>query len=235
MYIKPLEKRIIGVTGHYGSGKTEFAVSLANLLADEPKREYPRLAVVDLDIANPYFRSRERKEELEAKGIKVIGSAYDCEITAELPALSAAARGPLEDEGCRVIVDFGGNDVGALVLHQFRKYFQRDQHLLLAVVNASRAETRTIEGALEHLAAIEYATGLPLDGLINNCHLLRETDADDVARGHRFCTQLCEKMGLPLYCDCYPAPLVKAGSLHDIGPWAMPLGLYMRPSWLDKY
>ena len=169
MFIRPLEKRIIAVTGHYGSGKTEFSVSLANLLAKEEDREYPRLALVDLDIANPYFRSRERKEQLEAQGIRVIGSAYDCEITAELPALSAAARGPLEDEGCRVIVDFGGNDAGALVLHQFRKYFQMDQHLMLAVVNASRAETRTIDGAMEHLAAIEYATGLPLDGLIELC------------------------------------------------------------------
>ena len=235
MYIKPLEKRIIAVTGHYGSGKTEFAVSLACLLAAETKREYPRLALVDLDIANPYFRSRECREELEGQGVQVIGSAYGCEITAELPALSAAARGPLEDEGCRVIVDCGGNDAGALVLHQFRKYFQADQHLMLAVVNANRAETRTIDGALAHLAAIEQATGLPLDGLVNNCHLLRETDADCVARGRHFCLELGERLGLPIYCDCYPAPLVKAEELHDIGPWALPLGLHLRPSWLDKY
>ena len=235
MYIKPLEKRIIAVAGHYGSGKSEFSVSLAQLLAEQGDPDYARLALVDLDIANPYFRSREQKTQMEALGVRVIGSAYDCEITAELPALSAAARGPLEDEGCRVIVDLGGNDAGALVLHQFRKYFQLNQHLLLAVVNARRSETRRTDQALAHLRAIERATGLPVDGLINNCHLLRETTADDVAHGHSFCRELSREMEAPIYCDCYPAPLVAAASLHDIGPYALPLGLYLRPAWLDKY
>jgi energy-coupling factor transporter ATP-binding protein EcfA2 len=97
-YIRPFNKRILLVTGHYGSGKTEFAVSLALLTARQDGRPYPKTALVDLDIANPYFRSRERRDLLEASGIGVYGSLYKTEITAELPALAANVRAPLEDE-----------------------------------------------------------------------------------------------------------------------------------------
>lgn len=88
-------KHIHLIAGHYGSGKTELAVSLALFAAK--LRAYPRIALIDLDIANPYFRSRERRDLLEQAGVGVFGSAYREEITAELPALGASARGPLED------------------------------------------------------------------------------------------------------------------------------------------
>ena len=238
--IRESSKRILTVVGHFGSGKTEFAVSLAMRMAmQERPADMPRLALVDIDIANPYFRSRERKQMLEAAGISVYGNAYDGEITAELPALSAAIRTPLEDAGCRVIVDVGGNDSGARILHQFRKYFQQNEHELYAVINANRPETSDIDGALAHLQAIEMETGLTVSGLINNCHLLRETTPETVAQGHRLCEALCRRTGKPLICDCYPAPLFDDAALQALpagstGPYHMPLGLYMRESWLDK-
>ena len=229
-YIYPLTKRISIVTGHYGSGKTEFSVSLAMLLS-EIGHGFPRLAVIDLDIANPYFRSRERRELLESRGIGVFGSAYRDEITAELPALGAAARGPLEDKGCRVIIDAGGNDSGAIVLNQFSKYFTPDETTMLAVVNFNRYETRSIDAAREHIEAIELVTHLRADGVINNSHLLRETDAEIIRRGHDLSTELCERTDKRLYCDCYPAPIVRRDELNY--PHLMPLGMYMRPTWLD--
>ncbi|MBQ7626422.1 MAG: hypothetical protein IJS87_05140, partial [Rhodocyclaceae bacterium] len=51
-----------------------------------------RLGLCDLDIINPYFRSRERRAMLEAAGIPVYGSAYGHEVTAELPELAANVR-----------------------------------------------------------------------------------------------------------------------------------------------
>ena len=99
------DRRIMVVIGHYGSGKTEFCVSLAMLLAKNGYGPYGRLALVDLDIANPYFRSRERRDLLESAGVRMYGSAYQHEITAELPALGADIRAPLEDADCRAIVD----------------------------------------------------------------------------------------------------------------------------------
>ena len=81
------DRRILVVTGHYGSGKTEFCVSLAMRLARMGYGPYRRLALIDLDIANPYFRSRERKAVLEAAGVGVYGNAYEHEIAAELPVV----------------------------------------------------------------------------------------------------------------------------------------------------
>ena len=223
--------RKIIVTGHYGSGKTEFAVSLALLLA--PKNP-GKTAIVDLDIVNPYFRSREQRGLLEDAGVSVFGSAFENEITAELPALGASLRGPLENKDCRVIVDAGGNDSGALVLNQFTKYFTDDETTMLAVVNANRPDTSSVTGAAEHIAAIEAITGLVVTGIVNNCHLIRETTASDIRKGHELCLKLCEATGKRLFCDCYPVGIVKPEELSGLSGNLMPMGLYMRPTWLDK-
>ena len=227
--------RKIIITGHYGSGKTEFAVSLAIALAarSAPFAGENSVALIDLDIVNPYFRSRERRELLEETGIAVYGSIYDKEVTAELPALGASLRKPLEDDSCRVIVDAGGNDSGALVLNQFSKYFVDDETTVLAVVNANRPETSDLDGALEHISAIETATGLKISGIVNNCHLLRETTADTVEKGHELCVKVCEATGKQLWCDCYPEGIVAPEDLSGLYVNLMPLGLYMRPTWLD--
>ena len=232
--IRAPDRRILVVTGHYGSGKTEFCVSLAMRLSALGYGPYERLALIDLDIANPYFRSRERRALLEGAGVSVYGNAYDHEITAELPALGADIRAPLEDEGCRVIVDVGGNDSGAVVLNQFSKYLSEDVATKLIVVNANRPETRDVEGALSHLEAIEGKTGLKMDGVINNCHLLRETDAACVAKGHALCEAVCARTGLILWCDCFPEGIVSGETIAGRYEHLMPLGLYMRPTWLDR-
>jgi len=219
------------VTGHYGSGKTEFSVSLAMLLSKENKGS---LAIIDLDVVNPYFRSRERRDLLEKSGVSVYGSAFNKEVTAELPALGAALRAPLEDEKCRVIVDAGGNDSGAMILNQFNKYLTGSDTTVLAVVNANRPDTSGIDGALAHIAAIESITGLSVSGIVNNCHLLRETTADSVIKGHDLCMRICNATGKLLWCDCYPEGIVDPADLTGLSGRLMPLGLYMRPTWLDR-
>ena len=222
--------RKIIVTGHYGSGKTEFSVSLAMLLAAVGSG---KIAIIDLDIVNPYFRSRERRDMFKEAGISLYGSAFDTEVTAEMPALGADVRAPLEDAGCRVIIDAGGNDSGALVLNQFRKYFIDGETTVLTVLNANRPETRDIAGALEHIAAIEAITNLQVTGIVNNCHLLRETTAATVAKGHRLCEKVCEATGKILWCDCYPAGIINPEELSGLSDCLMPMGLYMRQTWLD--
>ncbi|NMA24517.1 MAG: ATP-binding protein [Clostridiales bacterium] len=228
------KKRIMIVTGHYGSGKTEFTVSYAMHLSRQKQRLYPRLSVADLDIVNPYFRSRERMDMLEKAGVKVFGGIYKTEITAELPELAADVRAPLEDKGCHVIIDAGGNDSGAKVLNQFGKYFTPEETAVLAVLNFSRYETRDVKSAIGHVHAIEDITGLTVEGVVNNTHLLRETNAEIILRGHRLCEEFCRQTGKVLWCDCYPVQLVAADELKEIAGCLMPLGLYMRPTWLDK-
>ena len=229
-------KRITAIAGHYGSGKTEFSVNLALDL----KKEKDKVAILDMDIANPYFRSRERQKMMESEGINVIFNTYGFDITEDLPAITAALRGPLENEEFTAVVDVGGNDSGARVLKQFEKYFRRDDCELLCVLNANRPETDTVEGMLEHLHSIEIETGLKFHGVINNTHLLRETTADDIVKGYKLCRQVSDKLGIPIVWNTCHEDLLgdlkqliadeNIEGLENI----YPIKLYMRPSWLDR-
>ncbi|MBR3788112.1 MAG: ATP-binding protein [Firmicutes bacterium] len=229
-------KRITAIAGHYGSGKTEFSVNLALDL----KKEKDKVAILDMDIANPYFRSRERQKMMEAEGINVIFNTYGFDITEDLPAITAALRGPLENEEFTAVVDVGGNDSGARVLKQFEKYFRRDDCELLCVLNANRPETDTVEGMLEHLHSIEIETGLKFHGIINNTHLLRETTADDIVKGYKLCRQVSDKLGIPIVWNtCHEdllddlKQLIADENIEDLEN-IYPIKLYMRPSWLDR-
>lgn len=229
-------KRITAIAGHYGSGKTEFSVNLAMDL----KKEKDKVAILDMDIANPYFRSRERQKMMETEGIDVIFNTYGYDITEDLPAITAALRGPLENEEFTAVVDVGGNDSGARVLKQFEKYFRREDCELLCVLNANRPETDTVEGMIEHLHSIEIETGLKFHGIINNTHLLRETTAADIVKGYTLCKQVSDKLGIPIAWNTCREDL-----LDDLNQLIVdnniegleniyPIKLYMRPSWLDR-
>ena len=140
----------------------------------------------------------------------------------------------MEDKDTFTIVDAGGNDAGARVVKQFSKYFRLPDAAMAVVINASRPETRDLDGALNHLKAIQDELDLTPDFLVNNTHLLTETTAEDVLRGHRLCEAVSQETGIPLLCDCYPERLVKKEELSDIKTPLLPLGMYMRESWLDK-
>lgn len=229
-------KRITAIAGHYGSGKTEFSVNLAFDL----KKEYDKVAILDMDIANPYFRSRERQKMMEEQGIDVIYNTFGFDITEDLPAISAALRGPLENTEFTTVVDVGGNDSGARVLKQFEKYFRREDCQMLCVLNANRPETDTVEGMLEHLHSIENETDLKFHGIINNTHLLRETTASDIVKGYELCKQVSEQLNIPIVWNTCREDLlddlnelIKEKNIEGLEN-IYPIKLYMRPSWLDR-
>lgn len=238
------EKRITVITGHYGSGKTEFALQYVSALAESGEKT----ALVDLDIANPYFRSRERQAYMEERGVAVYSNTYNLDITADLPAVAASIRAPLEDPLIRTIVDAGGDDSGARVLIQFGKYFSGPESEILCVVNANRPETSTFEGALSHIRRIESELGLSVSGLICNTHMLRETSADDIINGITLSLALGDSLGIPLRFTLCPWELISevtgrltaaaAGNnnrelqegVSSLFPFRR---LLMRESWLD--
>ena len=227
------DKRIRVVVGHYGSGKTEFAVNYAFQLAEQGKKT----ALVDLDIANPYFRSRERQQQLEGKGIMVYSNTFGYDITADLPAITARIKAPLEDAACHTVVDAGGDDLGARILIQFEKYWQTADCDLFCVVNANRPETDTVDGAMNHITRIEQETKLKITGLINNTHLLKETTAEDIIKGYQLCSELSEKLNIPLKYNCCMEELMdvlklKTKEIKDFPLFKMKR--YMRSSWLDR-
>lgn len=215
------------IAGHYGSGKTEVAVSLAMRLAAEGRR----VALGDLDIVNPYFRSRERADAMAAAGVAVHSSSLGHNLTLDLPAVSAAIRGPIADPSCDAILDVGGNGVGAKVLVEFAADLRRRGYEMLLVVNAYRPETADVAGVLRQLRTIEAWSGLGCTGLISNTHLLRDTTAADVLAGYRLTKAVSAQTGLPIaYVSAIPAALAQV-SEHLDGE-RLEIGMYLRETWM---
>lgn len=224
--------RTIVVMGHYGSGKTEFSVNLAMKL----RKTCDKLALLDMDIANPYFRSRERQKLLQDAGVSVIFNEYGYDIAEDLPAITAKVRGPLENPKFTTIVDVGGNDSGARIINQFRKYFVSEETERYLVINGNRFETDTLEGAMFHLEQIQEEIRLNVNGLINNTHMLAETTVEDVIKGHELCRQVSRETGIPIVWDTCNEKLID--KLAEMAPdyeeyKVFPIQLYMRPTWLD--
>lgn len=188
------DNRIRIIIGHYGSGKTEFSVNYAINLAKEGNR---RVALADLDVVNPYFRSREKGELLETYNISVL-SSYVKGSGSDLPSVSADVLGPLQDPSYDVVLDVGGDSVGARTLARYTEYFVEGEYDMFCVINANRPETQDVEGVLGHIAAIERTTKTKVTGLINNTHLLRYTTIEEVLKGQELCLKVSKALNIPI-------------------------------------
>lgn len=221
------DKRIRIIIGHYGSGKTEFACNYAIELAKKNER---RVVLADLDIVNPYFRSRERAKYLEKFGITVLSGLFDNEVSIDIPALGGIYE-PLQNEDTNLILDVGGDNIGARVLRQYTQYLNQDNCDMLAVVNANRPGTSDLRGALNHIRAIEHEAWVKVTGLINNTHLLRETKPEDVIRGHKLLEEVSEALNVPIL---YAAILREHADelAKQLNIPVMPVDLIMRDEWM---
>ncbi len=214
--------RLTIVTGHYGTGKTEFSVNLALALAGEGART----ALADLDIVNPYFRSREQRELLEAAGVRVVATSRAL-ADADVPALPAELHAVLEDRTVRGVLDIGGDPSGARVLARYRPRILREDYQLLYVVNAARPEVRTAERSAEYLRAIEAVTGLRCTGLVNNTHLCGETGPEDIREGALLTEEVSRMTGVPIVCHAAEARFQER--LRDLDPF--PMEIRMKKPW----
>ena len=187
--------RLSIITGHYGTGKTEFAVNLALSLAAGGER----VMLADLDIVNPYFRSRERRQLLEEAGIRLVATSQAC-TDADIPAIPAELLTILEDRTVRGVLDIGGDPVGARVLARFQPQICREDYQLLCVLNANRPEIRTPEAAAAYLRAIEETTGLACSALVNNTHLCGETTEAEILKGAALAGAVFRETGIPVLC-----------------------------------
>ena len=197
----PAEPTVWIVAGHYGTGKTEFSVNFARELAEAGRR----VALADLDIVDPYFRSREQRAWLEQLGVTVVASNLQDDI--DLPALSPRIEGVLRDRQCDVILDVGGDDMGARVLGRFARALDARRAEMLFVLNINRPQTATAAEAAAYLDEIARAAGRPFTGIVNNTHLYEKTTMADVAEGNAAAEALSALTGLPV-------------RFHTVGPRA---------------
>ena len=188
-------KRLTLFAGHYGSGKTNIAVNYALLLAKELKK----VCIADLDIVNPYFRTKDSAAVLEKAGVELISPQF-ANSNVDLPALPAESYRLVRDKSIYGIMDIGGDDRGASALGRFvPEILAEGDYRMAFVANCCRPLTRTPEDALEIMGEIEAACGLRFTCIVNNSNLGELTDTQVILDSLEYIEKLCSLSGLPLW------------------------------------
>ena len=184
-------KRITILTGHYGSGKSEIAVNLAL----QNRINY----LVDLDIINPYFRSRSMRQLLEKNGVTLVESTIENASGSDLPFISAKGSRPFVNKDLTAIFDLGGTKHGAKVMMQYRDFIKHPEDIdYLVVINVFRPETMQSEQIIEMIESLETTSQLKVTGLINNSNLMEHTDESMIKKGERIIKKVSKTLNLPI-------------------------------------
>ena len=187
-------KRITLLCGHYGSGKTNVAVNMALSL----RKQRDRVAIADLDIVNPYFRSIDSIADFQDNGIRLICSEY-ANSNDDIPALPQDMYAITDDKELSVIIDVGGDDRGALALGRLApKIIEENDYEMLMVINCYRPLTRDAESTIEVMREIEYAGHIKFTGIVNNSNLGVATTPEDVLKSVEYAREVSEQSGLPV-------------------------------------
>ena len=186
--------RVTLFAGHYGSGKTNLAVNWAMAL----RKEHEKVVIADLDIVNPYFRTKDSAELLQAHGIEVISPEF-ANSNVDLPALPAELYGVVQRKDRYAVLDIGGDDRGAYALGRYAPYIlEENNYEMVFVANFMRPLTRTPEEALEVMKEIEAAGGIPFTAIANNTNLSKLTDEAVIREGIEKSEELSRLSGLKI-------------------------------------
>lgn len=187
-------KRVTLFAGHYGSGKTNIAVNWAKYLKSQDKS----VTIVDLDIVNPYFRTKDSQKDFEELGIKLVCSEY-ANTNLDIPALPREIYGAIADKNSHLIMDIGGDDVGAVAMGRYTpSILEENNYEMIYVANCYRPLTKTPEDTLEVMREIEAASGIPFTGIVNNSNLGVETTPEDVVKSIMYAQELSRISKLPV-------------------------------------
>ncbi len=222
------DKRLVIVIGHYGSGKTEFAVNYAVKM----KETYENVSIADLDIVNPYFRSREKRNFFEEIGIKLFDSSIR-NTAIDLPALPAEMTGVITNSNIKSILDVGGDPVGARVLARYAEQIKNVEYDMFYVINGNRPDTSTVEGVLKYLEMIEATSRLKITGLVNNTHMLKATTVEDVEFGHELTKKVSWETDIPIRYEAVMKETADKIKNQEIIEKLFPINLYMREEWMS--
>lgn len=187
-------KRITLLCGHYGSGKTNIAVNMALDL----RKQCDNVAIADLDIVNPYFRSADSAEDFEKAGVKLIHSEY-ANTNLDAPALPQEMYSIVHDRSMHAVVDVGGDDIGAVALGRLAPAIREENDYdMFFVINQYRPLTKDVESTLDIMHEIEAAAGIRFTAVINNSNLAAGTTTDTVLDSGEYAKEVAAAAGLPL-------------------------------------
>jgi hypothetical protein len=218
------DRRLTVISGAFGTGKTEIAINLALSLREEG---HPIVTLVDLDIVNLYFRSRQKAYDLEQRGIRMISSVAGME-NADLPALSPEINACFDRKDGPVVFDLGGSDLGGLVAAYLHRGFASEPTNHWLVVNPYRPFNQTAEATLQMAAMIEEKSRLPITGMIANPHLINETTSEIIRRGFE---QIRGITQYPLVCLAVMEEYYAPGEFDDLGVPVQVIRKQMKQPW----
>lgn len=184
---------IVIIVGNYGSGKTEVAINLAM----ERRLAGADVRIADLDLVNPYFRTREARAVLSDLGIEIVLPPEQY-MHADLPVLSPSVAGLIRRSDGLTILDAGGDDAGSYVISALADALRDKPARMLQVINPFRPFTETAEGCAKIRTVIEKAAGKTVSGIIGNANMIDDTTPDVLYGGHDFVKTLGEAWNLPL-------------------------------------
>lgn len=218
-----LKKRLTLLCGHYGSGKTNIAVNLALAM----RQTHERVAIADLDVVNPYFRTKDSAPALADAGVRLICSPY-AGSNVDIPALPQEMYALTDDKALTAVIDVGGDDRGALALGRLAPAILAEgDYEMLLVVNRHRPLTPDAAAVAEVMREIETACGIPFTGVVNNSNLGAETTAKTVLDSLSYADAVCEACALPLVMTAVRRDLCPA--LAGRVPLLFPLDLQVNP------
>ena len=217
---------IVIIVGAYGSGKTEVAINLAVHM--NAKGTAVRLA--DLDLVNPYFRTREARQALRRLGIDVVlpPARY---MQADLPILTPEVSGMLRHPSGLTLLDVGGDDVGATVLAALADAMEGKTLRVLQVINPNRPYTDKVSGCLKMREAIEAKARMTITGIIGNANFMEKTTEQDILAGYTFSKNVAEAADIPLVFITTSVALLTRLDKKDIHCPVLALRRQLVPPW----
>ena len=263
------DSRIVTLVGHYGSGKSELAINIALLFADEKKigeglfesapfslsglnsREQASLnsrdrtsiepvdasdvnvCLADLDVVNPYFRSREASDYLKSKGVKVIASA-EAFPNVDLPFMPEEMASLFQNENTLAVIDAGGDPAGARVLARYSNDLKKNNAEVYFVLNANRPFTKTVSETIKCIRDIEGAANIRITGILNNTHLMGKTEIEDIQAGALLAEEVSRETGIPVVAHAVSRDLLDSALeefLIDAESIFLPIDIHLKKPW----
>lgn len=215
-------KRVTVFAGHYGSGKTNISINYALYL----RKSGLTVSIADLDIVNPYFRTKDGERALNGNEVRLISSKY-AGSNIDLPSIPAEIYSLIDDKSIHAVMDVGGDDRGALALGRYADNIKEENDYdMLFVINKFRPLTANIKGVKEIKTEIEKAGKLPFTAIVNNSNIGDETTAVDVISSLKYAKEVAAEVGLPIKMTAVKKDLFEElkGKIDDL----FPIQLYVR-------
>ncbi|ODU55674.1 MAG: hypothetical protein ABT01_05640 [Clostridium sp. SCN 57-10] len=219
-----MEKKITVFAGHYGSGKTNLSLNYAVYL----RQKHENVMICDVDIVNPYFRTKDSEEMLKQHGIRLISNQF-ANSNLDIPSVPPETASAFNDLSAYSVFDVGGDDSGAIVLGQYAARIAQSDYEMLLVVNKYRFMTASPESVLSYIREIEAASSLRFTGIANNSNLGDQTTLEHFWRGIDYANEISRLCGLPIRMHCLRADLAK--TLEIIPEHLFPVEIYRKEKW----